>query len=298
MRPEKLSGMKNKLEVQIGRLKFKNPVLLASGTAGDGQRLAEFFDINELGGLITKTLTFKQRAGNPPARICEVPGGLINSIGLQNEGVKNFVKNSFSFLKKLKTNVIVSIGGETKEEYQKIIEYLENNGGDFISAWELNLSCPNVKAGGLTFGQNEKLAGELVKKVVKITRKPVFVKLSAQSDYLKVSAACLENGATGLSLINTLPAMAIDIKTGQPKLGGVVGGLSGPIIKPVALACVYQVYQKLKAPIIASGGIFSAEDAREFLLAGAKLVAIGTATFVEPTRALQIAKKLKSVSAQ
>ena len=283
----------NCLEVVVAGNHFINPVLLASGTAGDGKQISQFVDLEQLGGLITKTITFKPRCGNPPPRLLEVSGGLLNSIGLENKGVAGFLKESAPFLKELKTKIIVSVGGGTIEEFSQIVGYLEKKGAGFVTGWELNLSCPNVKKGGLLFSLEVASVGRVVRGVKKISSRPIFLKLSVASDYLKIVEIALKNGAAGFSLINTLPALAIDLETGRPCLGGGTGGLSGPALKPVALEAVYQVWKEFRVPIIGGGGIFSTNDALEFIMAGASLVAVGTASFIQPTISLEIVAGLK-----
>lgn len=287
-----------KLEVEIAGVKFRNPVLAASGTFGYGKEYEELVDLKEIGGFVTKSITLAPTAGNPPPRICEVNGGMLNSIGLQNEGMECFIKEKLSFLKSLETNVIVSIAGYKEEEYVKMAEALGKEKG--ICALELNLSCPNIRdkeggnSGVLHFAQNEKKLSSVVGKVKKISKLPVFVKLTPNVTDITILARAAEHaGADALTLINTPLAMAVDINERKPKLKSVMGGLSGPAIKPIALRMVWQVFCAVKIPIIGVGGISSWEDAVEFMLCGASLVQIGTASFVEPETLLRVVRGIE-----
>ena len=275
------------LAVEIAGIKLKNPVMVASGTFGYAREYEGLLDFDKLGAIITKTITLKPKEGNPPPRICETASGMLNAIGLQNNGVEYFVKEYLPYIKKLATPVIVSIGGETVEEYAEIAARLDKEVG--IQGLEINISCPNVKAGGMLFGQDPKLTAEVISAVRKSTTLPLIAKLTPNvADITLIAKAAVEAGADALALINTLLGIAIDIETRKPKLGSTTGGLSGPAIKPVAVRMVYEVYQTVKVPLIGMGGIMSAEDAIEFILAGATAVAIGTANFVDPKTAEKV----------
>lgn len=276
-----------KTEVTIGKLTLKNPVLVASGTFGYGDELIDSIDINKLGGIVTKSLTLKPKAGNPPPRIAETPCGMLNSIGLANIGVDRFINEKLPLLKNFDTALIVSIAAKRIEDYCEIIRRLENVDG--ADAYEINISCPNVKEGGLEFGTSLSMTAKVVSETRKTTDKTLIIKLTPNvtriSDFAKV---CKEEGADAVSLINTIVGMAIDIRTRKPKLSTITGGLSGPAIKPIALVKVFEVFQNVDIPIIGIGGISTWEDAIEFMLAGARAIQVGTANFVDPTTPLQI----------
>lgn len=277
--------------VKLGSLKLKNPVLVASGTFGYGEEMAEFYDLSKLGAVVTKGLSIKPRSGNPMPRTCEAPMGMINAIGLENVGLDAFIAEKLPFLREKNATVIVNVFGESIEEYVGIARRLDTTGG--IDAIELNISCPNVKAGGIQFGTDADAAAELTEAVRRKCDLPIIVKLSPMvTDIANIAKMVEEAGADALSVINTVPAMAIDVKTRKPKLANVVGGLSGPAIKPIALRQVWQVYNAVKVPIIGMGGIMTTEDALEFMIAGASAVQIGTGTFVNPGCAVEIIEGL------
>lgn len=255
------------------------PILAASGTFGFGEEFADFVDLEKLGGVMVKCITLKPRAGNKGVRIAETPAGMLNCIGLENPGVENFLAEILPRIKG-KFNVIVNISGGSVEEYGELAKLLDVDG---VAAIELNISCPNVKDGGIIFGTNPAAAAEVTATAKKSTSKPVIVKLSPNvTDVTEIARAVESAGADCLSLINTLIGMQIDIRTWKPTLGNVTGGLSGGAVKPVAVRMVYQVAQCVKVPIIGMGGIRTAEDAVEFFLAGASAVAVGTANFANP----------------
>ncbi len=275
------------LSVDLGFLKLKNPVIAASGTFGYGLEFKPFYDLDLLGGFVVKGLYFKPREGNRPPRLVETPGGLINSIGLQGIGVEAFCREILPELAGLKTAVIVNVCGEEEDEYARVAEYLGRHQG--IAALELNISCPNVREGGRCPAQSPEATYRTVKKVKRVTSLPLITKLSPNvTDITAVALAAEEAGTEAISLINTLLAMAVDLKTRKPKLGNVMGGLSGPAIKPIAVRMVFQVARSVKVPVIGMGGIFSAEDALEFMMAGAAAVQVGTANFVDPDACLKI----------
>lgn len=272
------------LSVSIGGIRMKNPVMTASGTFGFGKEYAPFVDLNKLGAIVVKGTTLHPRFGNPGRRLVETPAGLLNSIGLENPGVQHFIDHELPNLKKYDVPVIVNISGHSLKEYEELASRLDIDG---VAAVEVNISCPNVSQGGLVFGTDCKSAGSVVSAVRRATGKTVIVKLSPNvTDVTAIAKAAADEGADALSLINTLLGMAIDIRTRRPKLGNVVGGLSGPAVKPVALRMVWQTARAVSLPIIGMGGIMNGEDAVEFLLAGATAVAVGTANFVTP-RAVQ-----------
>jgi len=270
----------DKLAVKLGPISLKNPVIMSSGTFGNGIEYSEFYDISILGAVITKSFSLKPMLGNEPPRLCETTAGLLNSIGLQNEGIEYFINEQIKLVKKLKINIILSILGANLLEFSEIaakVKKIEEN----LIAVELNLSCPNVKEGGITLGSIPESVEEITLAVKKILDIPVIVKLSPNNDnYIEVARSAKNGGASCISLINTITGMAIDIKTFKPKLGSIVGGLSGPAIKPIAIAKVYSLYKANILPIIGMGGIFNWEDAIEFILAGANAIGIGTANFV------------------
>lgn len=268
------------LSVSVGRLKLVNPVLVASGTFGYGEEMAGFTNLSRLGGIVTKTVTRNPRAGNPPPRTFETAAGMLNSIGLENVGIEGFIREKMPFLRKVKTAVIANIAGENARDFADLARRL--SGIDGIDALELNLSCPNV-AGGMDFSRNPELARKVVGGVRKASTLPLIAKLSPNvSEIEPIAQACENAGADALSLINTLVGMAIDIHSRKPRLGNVLGGLSGPAIKPVAVAMVYQAARAVKIPVVGIGGIMTWEDALEFLLAGASAVQVGTANFIDP----------------
>ena len=270
------------LTTLLGRVTLKNPVLVASGTFGYGEEYARYIDVNTLGAIITKTITVNPREGNPPPRLTETPAGLLNSIGLENPGVDVFMKQKLPFLQKLNTAVIVSIAGESEKDYLQLAEKIVGRCG--VTALEVNVSCPNVQLGGMMIGRDAGHVFHLTRKLKENTDLPLILKLSPQiGTMIEISQAAKEGGADALSLINTIPAMAIDTRKRVPKLGNVVGGLSGPAIKPVAVKIVWEVHRMVDIPILGMGGIMSLEDALEFVLAGASAIAVGTANFIDPT---------------
>ncbi len=280
------------LSVRLGRITLKNPVLVASGTFGYGEEYAELINLNELGGIMVKAVTLEPREGNPPPRLAETPAGLLNAIGLENPGVDVFLKEKLPFLRRFQTAIIVNIAGEKEEEYLRLAERLNQVKG--ISALEVNISCPNVKEKGLIFGTDPEQTFSLVKKLGEITDIPLIVKLTPNvTDITKIAQASQEAGAEALSLINTVLGMSIDVETRKPKLGNITGGLSGPAIRPIAVRMMWQTFQKVNLPLIGMGGITDAEDALEFILAGASAVAIGTANFIDPKTALEVIEGIK-----
>lgn len=269
------------ISINLPGLHLKNPIIPASGCFGFGREYAEYFDLSLLGGIAIKSATLNERYGNDGIRIAECPSGMLNSIGLQNKGVKAIIENELPFLKNYDTEIIANVAGASEEEYLAVIEAL--NDEDVIKAFELNISCPNVKHGGLALGTTASLAYAITEKAKKISKKPVYVKLSPNvTDIVEIALACEKAQADGLILINTLLGMRINLRTGKPLLGNITGGLSGPCIKPIALRMVYQVAQKVNIPIIGVGGIESAEDVLEFLNAGASAVEVGAANFRDP----------------
>ena len=285
--------MKNmNLSVNLGKLKLKNPVMAASGTFGYGAEYSEFVNLNNLGAVVVKGLSLKPMAGNPPPRIYETPCGMLNSIGLQNIGVEVFIKEKLSYLKQFDTKIIVNFFGDSIKEYVKTAERLSSVNG--IHALEMNISCPNKQAGWSIFGTDPKVTFKVVSAVRKITDLTLIVKLSPNvTDIALIAKAAEDAGADAVSVINTLTGMAINAKTRQPRLANIIGGLSGPAIKPIALRMVWESHKAVRIPIIGIGGIISAEDAIEFMLAGASAVAVGTANFVNPKAAQDIIDGMK-----
>ncbi len=280
------------LSVNLGPLALANPIMTASGTFGYGREFSNLTELNQLGAIVVKGISLKPRAGNPPPRIVETACGMLNAIGLENVGVEKFVKSKMVFLSKLDCPIIVNILGDSLEEYGELAARLSTVAG--IAAIEVNISCPNVKKGGVAFGTNAAMAEEVTKMVKRSTHLPVIVKLSPNVTDIVEMAKGVENGGGDIvSLINTLIGMAIDPKTRRPKLANIIGGLSGPAIKPVALRMVYQVAQAVNLPVVGIGGISSAEDAVEFLLAGASAVQIGTANFFQPDITTKIIEGIK-----
>ncbi len=275
------------LGVDLGFLKLRNPVLTASGTFGYGLEFEPYLGLDKLGGLVVKGLYFGPREGNPPPRLVETPSGLINAIGLQGVGVKAFAEKVLPKLKGLDTAVIVNVCGADDDEYLAVVEFLDREEG--IAAYELNISCPNVKKEGMCPALFAAPTRELVRRVKKASRRPVIVKLSPNvTDIVEIARAAEEGGADALALVNTFLAMAIDIETRRPRLANTFGGLSGPAIRPLAVRMVYQVASRVRIPVIGMGGIMSGADAVEFLMAGASAVEVGTASFVDPDAAVRI----------
>jgi dihydroorotate dehydrogenase (NAD+) catalytic subunit len=281
------------LKVEVGGIKMKNPVMTASGTFGYGEEFTPFINLNKLGGMILKGITLKPKMGNPPPRIIETPSGMLNAIGLQNVGVEALIKEKLPQLQKYNTPVIINISGEIIEEYIELAAKLDQF-TDIIAGLEINISCPNVKKGGMAWGTDARLTYQVVDKIRKITKLPLIVKLSPNVTSIKeIALAAEEAGADAISLINTLVGMAVDINSARPKLANISGGLSGPAIKPVALWMVWQVFQVVKIPIIGVGGIMNAEDALEFIIAGARAVQVGTANLVNPNTSIDIIEGIK-----
>jgi len=286
-----------KIAVSLGRLKLNNPVMTASGTFGYGEEYAGYVDLNKLGAIVVKGLSLKPRLGNPPPRIMETTGGMLNAVGLQNIGVDAFIEEKIPFLRQYDTKVIANIYGETYDEYKKVARKLSSVKG--VHALEVNISCPNVKNGGLSFGSDPKIAARVTRAVKDETPLPVIVKLTPNvTDIAAIAEAVEKAGADAVSLINTLTGMSVDLKTRRPHLKNITGGLSGPAIKPVALRMVWQVVQRVSIPVIGIGGIMTAEDALEFLVLGAKAVQIGTANFINPLVTMEVVEGMKNYLAE
>ena len=279
------------LSVKVAGVRFSNPVLVASGTFGYGEEYYDLVDLSKLGGIITKSITLKAREGNPPPRTVETPCGMLNAIGLANVGVDRFIKEKLPFLRRLKTKIIVNVAGSTVQEYVEVVKGLSRCRG--IDMLEINISCPNVEEGGLAFGSKPESAHACIKQIKDQTSYPVIAKLSPNvTDIVEIACAVQQAGADAVSLINTLIGMAIDAEKRKPILGNVTGGLSGPAIKPVALAMVWKVAQATKLPVIGIGGIMNTQDALGFLLAGACMIQIGTGNFVDPQASIKIVNGL------
>ena len=285
--------MKPNLSVNVAGMALRNPIMTASGTFGYGEEFSQYVNLNTLGGIVTKGLSLRPRAGNPTPRIVETPGGMLNAIGLQNVGIDAFIEKKLPFLRTVDTLCVANFFGDTVDEYAEMARRL--NELPEVAALEMNISCPNVKQGGIVFGSDPACAAGVVAACRAATSKPLIVKLSPNvTDVVAMAKACADAGADALSLINTLIGMAIDINTRRPVLANVTGGLSGPAIKPVALRMVLQVARAVKLPIIGIGGIMSATDVIEFMLAGASAVQIGTASFFTPGIAEQIVQDLQA----
>lgn len=275
------------LNININGLSLKNPVLTASGTFGYGTEFQDFIDLERLGGFIVKGTTLKHREGNPYPRMAETPSGMLNAVGLQNKGVDYFIEHIYPTIKDINSNILVNVSGSTIADYVATAEKI--NALDHIPAIELNISCPNVKEGGMAFGTSCVSASEVVKEVRKVYKKHLMVKLSPNVTSIQEIALAVEGaGADSVSLINTLMGMAVNVKTRKPVLSTVTGGLSGPCVKPLALRMVWQVAKVVKIPVVGLGGISCANDAIEFLLAGASAIQIGTANFIDPTVTIKV----------
>jgi dihydroorotate dehydrogenase (NAD+) catalytic subunit len=285
------------LSIDVAGIQFNNPVLTASGTCGYGLDMAELIDLNKLGGICTKGLSAKPMRGNAPWRIVETHGGMLNAIGLQNIGARAFVEDKLPALRNYDTRIIPNVFGSTIEEYIEAIEILET--GEGIHGYELNISCPNVKAGGASFANDARQAAAVTEAVKRAASRPVIVKMSPNvTDVAEVARACESAGADALSLINTAIGMAIDINTRKPRIANITGGLSGPAIKPIAVRCVFQAFRAVKIPLMGIGGVATTEDALEFIIAGARAVQVGTANFYDPSATMKIADGLAAYCAQ
>jgi dihydroorotate dehydrogenase (NAD+) catalytic subunit len=280
------------LAVEVAGIKMKNPIMVASGCFGFGQEYNRFYDLSRLGGIMTKGTTLEPKLGNPPPRIAETPAGMLNSIGLQNPGVEKVISEELPWLSQFDVQVIVNISGYSIAEFEELAQRLDGVPG--VAGLELNISCPNIKGGGMAFGTDPHSAAQVVKSVRAKTKLPLIVKLSPNvTEITEIAKAVESAGADGVSLINTLLGMAIDIKKRRPVLANVMGGLSGPAVKPIAVRMVYQVYRAVKIPIIGMGGITTFEDVVEFMLAGADAVAIGAGNFLDPYLPLKIIEDLE-----
>jgi len=286
------SGFSPRIDTEIAGVHFENPVLTASGTFGYGQEFAHLIDLNALGGIVVKGISAEPMAGNPPPRIYETGAGMLNAIGLQNVGARKFLEEKLPFLRTLRTRCVVNVFGYSTEDYVRAIEIL--NAGEGIDAYELNISCPNTRCGGMVYGNDPRLTEEVVGASKHVARFPLIVKLSPNVTDITVLARAAESaGADGLSLVNTFVGMAIDIESRMPRVSNITAGLSGPAIKPIALRMVYQVARAVKIPIIGIGGIASAEDALEYIIAGARAVQIGTANFYAPETTLRVIEGIR-----
>lgn len=284
------------LSVRLPGLDLKNPIMPASGCFGFGREYSQFYELSKLGAIIMKAATGEERMGNPTPRVAETSSGMLNAIGLQNPGVKEIVKTEIPFLKPFNIPIIANVAGSTAEEYEYVTEQL--NESNNLSAIELNISCPNVREGGIQFGIDPDMAAHVTKKVKKISNVPVYVKLSPNvTDIVAMAKAIEQAGADGLTMINTLTGMQINLPSKKPLIANKTGGLSGPAIKPVAIRMIYEVSQQVSIPIIGMGGIESAEDVLEYLLAGASAVAVGTANFQNPFICPEIIEDLPRVLA-
>lgn len=275
------------LSVDIAGLSLKNPVMVASGTFGYGKEYSEFIDLNSLGAIMVKGISLQPWTGNKLPRIVETPAGMLNAIGLQNPGVDHYLKKDLPFLRRFDTRVVVNVIGRSVDEYQEVVRRLDReDGGD---AFEINISCPNIKEGGISFGTARDMAARVVEAVRSVTDRPVIPKLSPNvTDIASMAKACEDAGADAVSAVNTLLGMAIDVERQRPILANIVGGLSGPAIRPVAVRMVWDVYRAVRIPIIGMGGITTAADALQFVLAGAGAIAVGTANFTNPTASIDV----------
>lgn len=285
------------LSVKVGSLKLRNPIMLASGTVGYGNEIAEFVDLNKIGAIVTKSLSLKPRKGNQPQRITETPAGMLNAIGLANVGVEVFLKEKIPFLKQYNVPLICNIAASSVEEYVECTKILTEE--ETIKAFEINVSCPNVKEGGLQFGNNLSAVGKVTEKVRAVTNKPLIIKLSPNVSYISEFAKVVKDeGGDAVSAINTLVGTAFNIFTRKPKVQNVFAGLSGPAIKPVALAKVLEIHQKVDIPIIGIGGIMNWKDVIEFMIVGASAVQIGTLNFIDPAAPIKILEELENYCKQ
>ena len=281
------------IEIEIAGVKFQNPVWTASGTFGYGREYSQLIDLNQLGAICVKGISPEPMEGNPPPRIYETDSGMLNAIGLQNVGAKRFLNEKLPFLRKLKARTVVNVFAYSTEDYVRCIETL--NEGEGIAAYELNISCPNTRCGGIVYGSDPKLTEEVVAAAKKAARYPLFVKLSPNVTDIALFARIAEGaGADALSLVNTFVGMAIDVETRTPRISNVTAGLSGPGIKPVALRMVYQAARAVKIPVIGIGGIAGPEDALEFIIAGARAVQVGTANFYDPGTSIRIVEGIRA----
>ena len=288
-----MTNKKPDLSVNLAGITLRNPVMTASGTFGYGEEFADYVDLHKIGAFITKGLCIKPRSGNPTPRIVETPGGMLNAIGLQNVGIEAFIAKKIPFIRTVNTPCIVNFFGETAEEYAEIAARLD--GLPEVAGLEMNISCPNVRQGGIIFGTDPACAASIVKACRAATKKPLFVKLSPNvTDIVGMAHACADEGADALSLINTLIGMAIDLNARRPVLANITGGLSGPAVKPVALRMVWLVAKAVNIPVIGIGGIMTATDALEFILAGATAIQVGTASFINPGAAQTIAEDMEA----
>lgn len=279
------------MRVNFCGVELKNPITTASGTFGFGHEYGEFYDLGKLGGIGVKGLTPTERLGNPAPRIAETPMGILNCVGLQNPGIDRFIAEQIPYLRQFDTKIIANVSGSSVEEYAEMIEKISDSDVDLI---EMNISCPNVKCGGMTFGTQPAMVEEVVSEAKRYAKKPLIVKLSPNvTDIAEIARAAVGAGADALSLINTLLGMRIDIETRRPILSNVMGGLSGPAVFPVAVRMVYQVHQAVDVPIIGMGGIRTGRDAAEIMMAGASAVAVGTACFADPMTPVRCAKELE-----
>lgn len=285
------------LEVKLPGLDLKNPIIPASGCFGFGKEFSRFYDLSCLGAIMIKATTKEPRFGNPTPRVAETGAGMLNAIGLQNPGLDSVLHNELPWLEQFDTPIIANVAGSQVEDYVEVAEHISK--APNVHALELNISCPNVKTGGIAFGTNPEMAADLTKAVKEVSNVPVYVKLSPNvANITEIALAIEEAGADGLTMINTLIGMRLDLKTGKPILANKTGGLSGPAVKPVAIRMVYEVSQVVNIPIIGMGGVQTAEDALEFLLAGASAVAVGTANFLNPFACPEIIEQLPSVLRQ
>ena len=285
-------GFVPKIDVTIAGIHFQNPVMTASGTFGYGQEFAHLIDLNQLGGICVKGISAEAMAGNAPPRICETESGMLNAIGLQNVGARRFLEEKLPFLRSLRARCLVNVFGYSTEDYVRCIEIL--NEGEGIDGYELNISCPNTRCGGMVYGNDPKLTEEVVAAAKKAARYPVIVKLSPNvTDITATARAAEAAGADALSLVNTFVGMAIDVESRTPRVSNVTAGLSGPAIKPIAVRMVYQTYQAVRIPLIGIGGIANTQDALEFIIAGAQAVQVGTANFYAPETALRVVEGIR-----
>ncbi len=284
------------LGVDFCGVHFKNPILVASGTFGYGSEASKYCDINGLGGIVTKSVSWKPRAGNFPTRIVETASGVINSIGLANVGVHAFVDEKLPYLEEFDTNIIANIAASSVEEYCNVLDHIESHSTKNLIGYEINVSCPNVKDGGLSFGTDPKMVEELVKALRPLTKKMLIIKLTPNvMSVAPFAETCEDSGADAISLINTVVAMAVDVYSHKPRISTVTGGLSGPAIRPIAIAKVYEARKSCSLPIIGIGGIVSAMDMMEFFIVGSSLVQIGTFNFVNPNAGNDIREDLKEI---